>query len=250
VLCFSFVSIHHNQLLVSTPFRLLFCVFWSILMISSSLLIMIITFNRKIPVVMARTWWSPGILWACGATLKVEGTAHVNDKDSYVFVSNHLSYLDIAVLFRAVPVNLYFVAKQELKKVPFLGWYMMGTGMIFVDRSNREKAIESLKKAGQLIKGGKNVLMFPEGTRSRNGDVGTFKKGPFLLASQAGVHVVPVAINGSEKVWKAGRFAIKPHEVNVHIGLPVKHDGKSDINAFIGKAREQVIELKAMSAEA
>ncbi len=235
--------------IVFTPFRLLFCVIWSVLMISSSLVIMVITFNRRIPVMMARTCWAPGILWACGVTLDIQGKENIVPSDPYVFVSNHLSYLDIAVLFRAVPVNLYFVAKRELKKVPFLGWYMMGTGMIFVDRSNREKAIASLKKAGQLIRGGKNVLMFPEGTRSKTGEVGTFKKGPFLLASQAGVEVVPVAIDGSDRVWKAGRFAIHPQLVKVRIASPIRHEQGIDVNDFIGKAREQVVSMKLDQVE-
>lgn len=218
------------------------------LMITSSLVIMVITFNRRIPVVMARTWWAPGMLWACGVKLKVEGAGHLTPGVPYVFVSNHLSYLDIPALFRGIPNNLYFVAKRELSWVPFLGWYMAATGMIFIDRSNKAKAIESLKRASLLIKGGKNVLMFPEGTRSRHGGVGAFKKGPFLLASQAGVEVVPVAIEGSDRVWKAGSFALRPQSVGVHIGKPIRHEKGTDINALIEEARQQVIGLKGAHA--
>ncbi len=204
---------------------------------------MILTLNRRIPVIMARTCFAPGILWGCGVKLKVEGRENLNPANPYVFVSNHLSYLDIPVLFGALPVNLYFVAKKELKWVPFIGWYMFATGMIFIDRTNRAKAIESLSRAGKLVKGGKNVLMFPEGTRSRHGEVSTFKKGPFMLAAQAGVEVVPVAIDGTDEVLKAGTFRIQPREVIVRIGKPLS-PGKHDINAFVEEVRERVVELK------
>lgn len=214
-------------------------------MITSSLVIMVITLNRRIPVVMARTWWAPGILWACGVKLKVTGADHLVPGTPYVFVSNHCSYLDIPVLFRAIPVNLYFVAKKEIRLVPFIGWYMMATGMIFVDRSNKQKAIESLKQAGALIRGGKNVLMFPEGTRSRDKSVSAFKKGSFMLASQAGVEVVPVAISGSDAVWQPGSFTIRPHQVFVNIGQPARHEKDQDIAEFIGQCREQVVAMKS-----
>lgn len=239
----SFVALHPKKDLLVTALRLLFCIFWSVLMISSSLLLMLLAFNRRIPVVMARTCWAPGILWACGVKVKVEGKEHVVASEPHVYVCNHLSYLDIPVLFRVLPVNLYFVAKKEISWVPFIGWYMAATGMIFIDRGNRARAIESLARAGKLIKGGKNVLMFPEGTRSRHGEVGEFKKGPFMLAAQAEVGVVPVALNGTGSIWKAGTFSIRPGEVKVGIGMPVE-SAKRDLTAVIQEVREQVVVLK------
>jgi len=212
-------------------------------MITTSLVIMLLTLNRKIPVVMARTWWSPGILWACGVELEVEGTASVKPGSSYVFVSNHASYLDIPLLFRAIPKNLYFVAKKEIKWVPFVGWYMAATGMIFVDRTNRSKSVESLKKAALLIKKGKSVLMFPEGTRSRHGEINTFKKGPFMLASQADIAVVPISIKGSDAVLKPGGFSIVPQKVNVCIGEPMKCADVKEIASFIEEVRKKVTEM-------
>lgn len=217
-------------------------------MISSALLLMIITFNRKIPLIMARTCFAPGILWACGAKLKIEGAENINPEQPYVFVSNHLSYLDIPVLFGALPVNLYFVAKKEIAWVPFIGWFMAATGMIFIDRANKAKAIESLSRAGKLVKGGKNVLMFPEGTRSRHGEVSQFKKGPFVLAAQAGVEVVPVAIEGTDEVLKAGSFRIQPREVIVRIGEPVAAAEK-ELNRLIGEVREKVVEMREVGSQ-
>ncbi|MFT5642196.1 MAG: 1-acyl-sn-glycerol-3-phosphate acyltransferase, partial [Cyclobacteriaceae bacterium] len=201
-------------------------------MISSSLVVLLFTLNPKTSVLMARTMFAPGILWLCGVSLEIRGKENLSNDESYVFVANHLSYLDIPVLFRAIPHGLHFVAKKELKFVPFIGWYMFATGMIFVDRSNRQKAIASLDRAGKLIKKGRDVLMFPEGTRSRTGNVAAFKKGPFMLASKADIAVVPVAVIGTDKVMSPKSFVIKPYKVKINIGKPNRIKG-DDIKSFI-----------------
>jgi 1-acyl-sn-glycerol-3-phosphate acyltransferase len=212
-------------------------------MISSSLVVLLFTLNPKTSVVMARTMFAPGILWLCGVSLEIRGKENLSNDESYVFVANHLSYLDIPVLFRAIPHGLHFVAKKELKFVPFIGWYMFATGMIFVDRSNRQKAIASLDRAGKLIKKGKDVLMFPEGTRSRTGNVAAFKKGPFMLASKADIAVAPVAVVGTDKVMSPKSFVIKPYKVKINIGKPNRIKG-DDIKSFIEFNRAEIIKLQ------
>ncbi|XOV93389.1 MAG: lysophospholipid acyltransferase family protein [Bacteroidota bacterium] len=212
-------------------------------MISLSIILMILLLNRRLPVVMARTMWAPGILWGCGIKISVTGTENINVKDPHVFISNHLSYLDIPVLFRVIPANIYFIAKRELKWLPFIGQYMMATGMLFVNRDNRHKAIISLRKAARLVSKGKNVLMFPEGTRSKDGKVNAFKKGPFHLAKDAGVSVVPIAINGTNHIL-SNSGKITPGKVTVNIGAPLQSIDYSTINAFIDFSQERVIELQ------
>lgn len=208
-------------------------------MISLSLVLMVLLWNPRIPVTMARTMWAPGVLWICGIRISVSGADHLQPNQPYVFVSNHQAYLDIPMLFRAIPVNLYFVAKKELKKVPFLGWYMMATGMIFIDRTNRSKSIASLKRAAKLIHDGKNVIMFPEGTRSQNGQVNPFKKGPFVLAQEADVAVVPVGIH------EANRFHMsrlgRSHYI-IYIGKPLP-SAAYPLNELIQNAHEEVARL-------
>lgn len=194
---------------------------------------------------MARTMFAPGILWGCGVKLEVKGGEDLSKSESYVFVCNHLSYLDIPALFRAIPHNLHFVAKKEIKWVPFIGWYMFATGMIFVDRSNRKKAIASLDRAGKLIKKGKDVLMFPEGTRSKTGEMVDFKKGPFMLATKADIAVVPVLIEGTEEVLPAGRFTLTSGKVKVTIGTPVRKPESQEIKDYIDQIQLEVIKLKS-----
>ncbi|MEQ8240328.1 MAG: lysophospholipid acyltransferase family protein [Cyclobacteriaceae bacterium] len=212
-------------------------------MISLSLVVLLFTFNPKTSVVMARTMFAPGILWFCGVSLEVSGTENLSKKESYVFVANHLSYVDIPALFRAIPKGLHFVAKKEIRLVPFIGWYMIATGMIFVDRSNKQKAVASLDRAGKLIKKGKDVLMFPEGTRSKTGEVGVFKKGPFMLAAKADIAVVPVAVVGTDQVLSPKSFVIRPHKVKIKIGKPNRIVG-SDMRSFVEFNRMQTIQLQ------
>lgn len=226
--------------------RVLGVVIWSVLMISSSLVLILFTWNPKYSVTQARTMWAPGILWVCGIRLKVLGTEKLNKKDSYVFVCNHQSYLDIPFLFKGIPVNLYFVAKKELKKIPFLGWYMMATGMIFIDRSNRQKSVESLRKAGRLIHDGKSVIMFPEGTRSKDGQLAPFKKGPFMLARQADVCVVPVGIYEPDGDFQLMKWKSTP--IEVRIGEPVPFSSKA-VDDVILHTYEEVARLSGRAKQ-
>ncbi|MFY0606857.1 MAG: 1-acyl-sn-glycerol-3-phosphate acyltransferase [Cyclobacteriaceae bacterium] len=220
-------------------FRILFCAVWSIFWISSSLIIYLFTFQNKIPVAMARSCWAPGILWCFGLKVSAIGTESLDKRQPYVFVSNHQSFLDIPILFRTIPNNLYFVAKKELKWIPFLGWYMMATGMIFIDRSDRKKAIQSLKRTGKLIKRGRSVLMFPEGTRSKDKSIAPFKKGPFVMAREAEVSVIPLGIREEGEMVAWGKWG--KTKITVHVGAPIKF--KDDMPDFIAQAREQVAEL-------
>lgn len=213
------------------------------LLITLSMLAMLLTFDRRIAVKMARTMWAPAVLWVCGVRLKIVGLDQIDIEKPYVFVANHLSALDIPVMFRAIPHNLHFVAKKEIKLMPFVGWYMWATGMIFIDRSNRAKAVESLNKAGTLIRNGKHVIMFPEGTRNKDGSVGVFKKGPFLLADQSGVEVVPVAITGTNKVIHSWGLFSSPFEVNVSIGTAMQKPDTMDVTQFSILMRTKIMDL-------
>ncbi len=209
-------------------------------MITSSILLMLVTFNRRLPVAMARNQWAPGILWICGVKLKVTGLENLDTSQPYVFVANHQSYLDIPFLFNAIPINLYFIAKKEIKWIPFIGWYMMATGMIFIDRSNRIKSIASLNKSAKLVHDGKSVLLFPEGTRSRDGYLADFKKGPFKLAEKAQVPVVPVGIMEDGHSFELNKM--KSTKVVVNVGSPSEKNGLEH-PVWINQVHDEVAKL-------
>ena len=187
-------------------FRYLFMILWTIFCISLSLVLMLILFNRSIPLKMARTFWSSGVLKLAGVqSISTVGLDNINLEKTYVVASNHLSYLDIPLLCKVLPFNLYFVAKKQIKSVPFLGWYMMLTGMFFIDRKNKNKTMESFTSVGKRIKEGKSILIFPEGTRSKTGSIGELKKG------------APIKITGTGKIWNVKHGTLKPGKVTVEI---------------------------------
>lgn len=202
--------------------RLCLIALWSIFSITLSAFVALITFSPKIAVGMARWFWSPLIIAFAGAQIKVKNrNSEFVKLNPCVVVANHTSFFDIPVLFRTIPFNVHFVAKKELKKMPFVGWYVVLTKMIFIDRSNRIKAYESLKKAGKLIRKGKSVITFPEGSRSSNESITMFKQGSFQLAIEAEVPIVPVKIVGASKVWPANSMQLKPGKVHVIFGEPI-----------------------------
>ena len=229
--------------------RIFLMILWTILCISTSLIVLLVTFSRKMPLIMARTVWSPGILFIASAKTKVSGLENIEKGKTYIVAANHSSYLDIPVAFRVLPLNLHYIAKKELKKVPFLGWYMMATGMIFINRSNNRESSQSLKDAAELIHDGKTVLIFPEGTVSSDGEIKRFKKGGFHLALEAGVEILPISLNGTNKVWPTdSNTNFKKGTVQINIGKPIsiKNYTYSQLNEIALNVQLEVERLKQL----
>jgi len=165
--------------------------------------------------------WSRAMLSAMGARVTYEGVEHSRAVRPCVYIANHQSNVDIWVLIRVLPLHTRFVAKQSLFRIPVMGWAMAAAGFIPIDRRNRGRAIESLRLAATRIRQGRSVVLFPEGTRSKDGRLLPFKKGPFHLALEAGVPVVPVAIHGSGRVLPSRAIRPRPGPVLVRFLEPV-----------------------------
>ena len=230
---------------VLNAFQAVFLVAWSMFWISLALILSVLTLNRSLPLAMARRCWAPGLIWGAGVRLRVEPLPRVDWSAPHIFVMNHESMIDIPIAFAVLPPNIRFVAKKVLKYVPFLGWYMWLTGMVFVDRTNRSQATGSLTKAGAQIRNGATILAYPEGTRSVDGTILPFKKGPFVVALAAGVPVIPVAISGSGRVLPSGGFSLRAGEIRVKIGAPIETLGRppGDREALLREVRSAVIAL-------
>lgn len=198
---------------------------WSLICILTAFIGSLITISKKPTVFLAKYMWAPIAIKLFGSHLKIEGLDKVNMTTPYVVMANHCSYLDIAALFRTMPFYLHFIAKKELKRMPFLGWFMILSDMIFIDRKNTASAKESLAKAANLVAHGRNVVIFPEGTASKTGKINEFKKGGFHLAADANAFIVPVKIEGTYVVWpSAKKLAVKPGKIVVKIGEPISPD--------------------------
>lgn len=226
--------------------QLLFTLLWTAAWICLALWVRLLTGGRHWPLRMASRCWAPGLLHGAGARLEVHGLERVDWSRPHVFVANHQSMIDICALFRAVPVPLRFVLKQELAKVPFVGWYARAMGMVFIERASARSSARRLRAAVDAVRGGASVCAFPEGTRSR-GRVGPFKGGAFQLAIEADVAVVPVAIEGSGKVLPAAGFRVRPGNIVVRVGDPLSSQGlvPHDRGALARQAREAVVALLA-----
>lgn len=146
----------------------------------------------------ARTW-----LKACGARIKVTGLENLKDGENYVFISNHRSYLDTATLFSYTSRRIGLVAKKELLKAPVLGQGMGFVNIIAIDRTNAEKALQSMRKARDVMENGYSFGVFAEGTRAMPGELLPFKKGAFHLAMQTDAPIIPVAIKNTD--WMMGK---------------------------------------------
>ena len=210
------------------------------------MLLKFITRSPRFGFYVMRYFWAPLALFFLGIRTRLKQSSDLSDHKVCIFYANHSSWIDIAVVNRVIQRDLHFIAKEELRKKPFVGGAISGMDMIFIDRSNRAKAIQSLKQAAIKIKEGRNILAYPEGTRSRDGELKKFKKGIFHLAIQSGVPMVPVAISGAYELVPTG-FKMRPGVVDVAIGEPIPcHDkGMEDVEELMALAWDRMNALKS-----
>ena len=167
-------------------------------------------------------FWTWAILRAGGVKLKVAGLEKLDPSRQYIFMANHQSNVDIPILVQSLArFQLRWIAKKELLWVPFIGWAMWATKHIIVDRANPMNAVKGLRRAEQSIAAGISVVVFPEGTRSRDGQLQSFKKGGFLLAVQTNTEIVPVTIKGSRALLPSGAWRLHSGTVQVVVDQPV-----------------------------
>jgi 1-acyl-sn-glycerol-3-phosphate acyltransferase len=192
------------------------------------------------PVALFGAWaW----LKLSGVKVKVRGLEHLDPKQTYVFVSNHRSYLDTATMFIYTGRRIGLLAKKELLKVPVLGVGMGFVNVMAIDRSNLESAISTTEAAAKRIQSGVSFAVFVEGTRAKPGELLPFKKGAFYMARQAGVPVVPVALKNSDVLMGKGTGVARSGTLEMVVMEPVSTDGlqtDQDINDLIAGVRQSI----------
>ena len=206
--------------------------------IGSVLAILSLIVDRKGDLVLwLGRWWSRGILASAGVKLDVRVHAPLDPARPYVFMANHLSTVDIWAVLVAVPVPFSFIAKNQLARIPLFGWAMRAGRFVFIARQNPARARQSIEEAARRIRSGLSVLVYPEGTRSRDGRLAPFKKGGFHLAVDSGAAIVPIAIRGSRESMPRGSVFIRAGTVSVDIGEPIPTAGLS------AEDRERLVDL-------
>tara|TARA_B100000929_G_scaffold100203_1_gene78891 strand:- start:1916 stop:2623 length:708 start_codon:yes stop_codon:yes gene_type:complete len=172
--------------------------------------------------------WGKIILFFSGVKYTIKGLENLDPDGSYIFAGNHASGFDILLGFAGLPYWVVSVSKIELKSIIILGWVMSTAGHIFVDRGRSDMALKSLEKAKlSLIKMPRSVLLFPEGTRTRDGSLGQFKRGGLMLSVDTGIPIVPVAFKGTFEMLEKGSWSMKNHPIEMRIGEPISPDSYS-----------------------
>ncbi len=183
--------------------------------------------------------------WACSfcrllfIRVEVTGLENIQHGQSYVFVANHQSMADVFTIYGWLPVIFKWIMKQELRKVPFVGGACKAAGHIFIDRSSRAAAKNSIQKAKDILHDGICVVIFPEGTRTKTGQVGRFKRGAFAIAGDLNLPIIPISLTGCYEVWPRGRAYATHGTIHMHVSAPMTAEEYND--AFIEQVRQVVI---------
>jgi 1-acyl-sn-glycerol-3-phosphate acyltransferase len=197
--------------------------------------------------------WSRRLVEQAGIVIETTGREHLVPGETYVVMSNHQSHYDIPVIFQALAIPVRMVAKTELFRLPVFGQAMLDSGFVELDRSNRRRAMESLKLAGKRIREDHlSIWIAPEGTRSIDGTLGEFKTGGFHLAREAGVRILPVTLNGTLRVHRSGDSKVHRGEtvhVTIHPPIHPQTYGREGVKGLMAEVRAAIVSSLPAASE-
>lgn len=190
------------------------------------------------------TWWARLNLAVSLIGVDIDGAEKVDKRQSYVVVANHQSLIDIYVIYGYLGIDIKWVMKRELRAVPFLGIACQMMGHILIDRTDTEAAVRSINDARDRITNGVSIVFFAEGTRSRTGELRTFKKGAFRLAKELGLPILPVTIHNTRKVLPSDTMDLMPGRVRLQFNepIPVAEVVSTDLASLANRTREIIRE--------
>ncbi len=187
-------------------------------------------------------WWGKLIIWVTLSRVELSGLENVDKKKSYIIVCNHQSIYDMLTIYGYLPLEFKWVMKKELLKMPFVGMACKTMGHVFVDRGNSGKANQSLRDAADKITDGVSAFFFPEGTRSKTGELKVFKKGAYRMAKELGLPILPITITDANKVMPANSFIICPHKIKltIHPEIEASEVDSLSNNQLIERSRSKI----------
>lgn len=218
--------------------------FWftSIALIAPFLIaLVLITKNENLIYAPVRVFVRAGLAMV-GVRVEVSGVSRLAPNQTYIFTPNHQSLIEVPLWVAYLPRNVAYLGKKEVFKYPIFGYGIRLVGVVPVDRSNSPSAVESAKLATENLRRGKSYVVYPEGTRSKDGALLPFKKGAFIMAIDGGVPVVPITISGATRIMPKGQIKIFPSTVRVTIHEPIPTDGysKSNVIELMERTREKI----------
>lgn len=172
-------------------------------------------------------WWGRFCAKLLGIRIDVVGREHYDATKNYLVISNHAGMADIPLLLGTLQLNLRFVAKEELGRIPVFGWALKKGGYVLIKRGQNRESLKSLFKAAEVLNSGRSVHIFPEGTRSATGELLPFKRGAFLIAQKAPTPILPVAIIGSSTITPKKSLKIRKGTIRIIINPPIETSGKT-----------------------
>jgi 1-acyl-sn-glycerol-3-phosphate acyltransferase len=230
-----------RSLLFTEPLIIIATIFFG----AASLILSLFDPTRHKQSAVARAW-ARALLVISRVKVEVEGLERIKEDGSYVFVSNHLSYMDTPVVLANIPVQFRFLAKRGLFQIPFMGWHLSRAGHIPVPRGDARAAVKTMALAAQVVRDEKiSLLIFPEGGRSRKGEMRPFMEGAAYIAIRAGVPLVPVGLIGTREVLPYGSGTIRGGTVRMRIGdlVPTSEVTIRDRLRLTEVMREEIIKL-------
>lgn len=218
---------------------------WTIVWATLGILTWPLSPSGRLYLVYARTW-SRMAMWGCGIEIVRIGGEKIDWSKPHVLMSSHESIFDIMALFIAIPCDIRMLSKIELRRIPILGWSMWMAGFVFIDRKSPSAAKRSIDRAAQIVKDGRSVVIFPEGTRGDGTSLLPFKMGGFQLAIQSGVPVVPIAVRGSAATLPKHTWFPRGGRIEVCVGEPIETAdlGPKDKKALADRTWEAIRALK------
>jgi len=194
--------------------------------------------------------WAKLLMWTSGVSVNISGINNIPKEGGVIFASNHQGALDILIHLAYLPRYFRFVAKSDLFRIPFFGWYMSLAGYVPIEREVSASAHRTIGSVSDVLRKGDCILIFPEGTRSKTGELGPFKRGSLMAAFSSGASVVPVAISGSYQMMPKKSYLINIVPVGIKFGQPIsfnKYLGakptKEDYETELNRLREEILGL-------
>ena len=222
------------QYLIALPLALVLTVFTSIFTIC------LYPWRNTEFVHKEQQFWSKSMCRLMLLPVHVDGLEHIVPGQSYVFVSNHQSMFDVWVIYGWLPVVFKWLMKAELRKIPFVGTACKAAGHIFVSRKNAKASFESLQLIEKQLVNGVSTVIFPEGTRTKDGKLGRFKRGAFQIALDLKLPVIPISLSGCYEVMPKGAWTVHRHPIHMHVGEPINLGRFAEPQEAIEYVREKV----------
>lgn len=196
-------------------------ILWSVISFGGRTLLLSTTTRENKFYIYAKKWGKK-VLKIVGVQLDIKGLENINHSQSYIFVANHSNLFDIPIMQATIPNDFRIIYKKELERIPFFGLVLKKSPYISTRRDASKTTMGSIEQALYQVRKGASVLVFPEGTRSKDGSLGSFKRGAFLLAFHSGKPIVPITIIGSNQIFPSGKFEFNPVKVRVIIDKPIE----------------------------